>query len=92
MNWETVLKAGMPKRYARIIEVIMSDGKKRTGAQVHDDVKNYFLDNKARDFRTLRNLPQISQFHSYMSRMSKMGVYQVSGKRVKEYQLVREEE
>ena len=30
MNWEEVLKAGMPKRQQRVIEQIMSDGKRRT--------------------------------------------------------------
>ena len=46
MNWEEVLKAGMPKRQQRVIEQIMSDGKRRTARQIHDAVKAYYEDKK----------------------------------------------
>ena len=75
MNWEEVLKAGMPQRQQRVIEQIMSDGRKRTARQIHDAVKAYYEDKKG---RSPRDLAGVQQYQSYMARLGRQGKYQVS--------------
>lgn len=89
MDWEEVLKTGMPKRQQRVIEQIMSDGRRRSARQIHDAVKVYYEDKKG---RSPRDLAGVQQYQSYMARLGRQGKYQVSGRKEQEYQLVEEEE
>ena len=74
MNWEEVLKAGMPKRQQRVIEQIMSDGRKRTARQIHDAVKAYYEDKKG---RSPRDLAGVQQYQYYMARLERKEKYEV---------------
>ena len=90
MNWENILKGGMPKIYVPYIQIVMADGERRSAAQVHDAVKNYLADEneKRKVRRKFRDFPAIRQFQAYMAIEARKGNYEASGRKPTEYRRV----
>ena len=90
MNWENILKGGMPKIYVPYIQIVMADGERRSAAQVHDAVKNYLADEneKRKVRRKFRDFPAIRQFQAYMAIEARKGTYEASGRKPTQYRRV----
>ena len=86
MGWEKLLKAKtISKRSRDLVDELMSDGKKRSSAEVHDqlyDLNDKKIKDKKNRTSTTHSIPTKKEITGYLSRSKKYSGERVGGSNV----------